>query len=227
MLQMLFGYRHYAHRKCPTSFVWSNMTRSGSFDLDPGLMGKPMNPQSPPKESIHLRQSQVLKTEWDYRKSRACDTPTIDLLNGWFGAPPSFHLAPLNFKYSAWQNCMLSFGGDCMVHIFEAECRYPTQTRQLIKWRAIFRENKVNLWLPLQSEQSCYKAIIAGPLGPWGNWRSSSVILCCSLIKGTPLDLQWQILMGWLLDKLKKTITEALFVRGRKMECSNLMSDGI
>ncbi len=36
--------------------------------------------QSPPKESIHLRQSQVLKTEEGYRKCRGYDTPSIELV---------------------------------------------------------------------------------------------------------------------------------------------------
>ncbi len=122
--------------------------------------------QSPPKDSIHLRQSQVLKIEGRWRKSRGCTTPTIELvhtgpipvlkfqkmasqelkvwgnlsweisqnpkiaidfqavgieileqLNGGFGTPPTFHLAPLSFEYSARQKCILSFGGDCMLKI--------------------------------------------------------------------------------------------------------------
>ncbi len=39
--------------------------------------------------------------------------PSLDQLNGGFGAPPTFHLAPLSFEYSARQKCILSFGGDC------------------------------------------------------------------------------------------------------------------
>ncbi len=41
--------------------------------------------------------------------------PSLDQLNGWFGAPPTFHLALLSFEYSARQKCivLLSFGGDC------------------------------------------------------------------------------------------------------------------
>ncbi len=35
--------------------------------------------QSPPKESIHFRQSQVLKNQGEYRKSRGCVTPPMDL----------------------------------------------------------------------------------------------------------------------------------------------------
>ncbi len=41
--------------------------------------------------------------------------PSLDQLNGRFGAPPTFHLAPLSFEYSARQKCILSFGGDCTV----------------------------------------------------------------------------------------------------------------
>ncbi len=36
--------------------------------------------QSPPKESIHLRQSQVLKDQGKYRKSRGCITPQMKLV---------------------------------------------------------------------------------------------------------------------------------------------------
>ncbi len=39
--------------------------------------------------------------------------PSLDQLNGGFGAPPTFNLAPLSFEYSARQKCILSFGGDC------------------------------------------------------------------------------------------------------------------
>ncbi len=39
--------------------------------------------------------------------------PSLDQLNGVCGAPPTFHLAPLSFKYSARQMYILSFGGDC------------------------------------------------------------------------------------------------------------------
>ena len=32
--------------------------------------------------------------------------------NGGCGAPPTFHLAPFSFEYSARQNCIPSFGGE-------------------------------------------------------------------------------------------------------------------
>ncbi len=40
--------------------------------------------------------------------------PRLDQLNGGFDAPPTFHLALLNFEYSARQKCILSFGGACI-----------------------------------------------------------------------------------------------------------------
>ncbi len=40
--------------------------------------------------------------------------PSLDQLNGGFGAPPTFHVALLSFEYSARQKCILSFGGDCI-----------------------------------------------------------------------------------------------------------------
>ena len=64
-----------------------------------------------PKESIHLKQSQILKIEGGQRKSRGCSTPTIDRwYNGQLGTLPTFHLAPLSFEYLARQKCILSFG---------------------------------------------------------------------------------------------------------------------
>ena len=44
--------------------------------------------------------------------------PSLGQLNGGFGAPPTFHLAPLSFEYSAQQKCILSFGGDCRLTLF-------------------------------------------------------------------------------------------------------------
>ncbi len=44
--------------------------------------------------------------------------PRLDQLKGGFGAPPTFHLALLNFEYSARQKCILSFGGDCIRTLF-------------------------------------------------------------------------------------------------------------
>ncbi len=38
--------------------------------------------------------------------------PSLDQLNVWFGAPPTFHSPPLSFEYLARQKCILSFGGD-------------------------------------------------------------------------------------------------------------------
>ncbi len=85
-----------------------------------------MHIQSPLKESIHLRQSQVLKIEgargkvggaphpplsWSEFQNEAW--PSLDQLNDGFGAPPTFHLVSLSFEYSARQKCILSFGGDC------------------------------------------------------------------------------------------------------------------
>ena len=40
--------------------------------------------------------------------------PSLDQLNGMCGAPPTFHLIPLIFEYSARQKCILSLGGDCI-----------------------------------------------------------------------------------------------------------------
>ena len=63
--------------------------------------------QSPPKESIHLRQSQVLK---------------IKGARGKVGGVPH-PLVPLGFEYSARQKCILSFGGDCNIL---SRCWYDT-----------------------------------------------------------------------------------------------------
>ncbi len=39
----------------------------------------------------------------------------IIFISGGFGKPPTFHLAPFSFEYTARQKCIhiLSFGGDC------------------------------------------------------------------------------------------------------------------
>ncbi len=48
--------------------------------------------------------------------------PSLDQLNGGFGAPLTFHLPPLSFEYSARQKCILSFGGDCgVVQVLELQ----------------------------------------------------------------------------------------------------------
>ncbi len=37
----------------------------------------------------------------------------LDQLSGNCGASPTFHLDPLNFEYSPWQKCILSYGWGC------------------------------------------------------------------------------------------------------------------
>ncbi len=50
--------------------------------------------------------------------------------HGGFGAPPTFHLAPLSFEYSARQKCILSFAGDCMcILLFSEGCWRPKYNR--------------------------------------------------------------------------------------------------
>ncbi len=52
---------------------------------------------------MHLRQSQVLKDQDFQRKSRC-------------GAPPTFHLDPISFEYSARQKCLPFFVRGCNYH---------------------------------------------------------------------------------------------------------------
>ncbi len=92
--------------------------------------------QSPPKESKHLHQGQVLKSQGDY-KFKGCDIShkALDQLKWSVLRTPTFHLVQFSFEYLPRQKCILSFGGDrkgraCLV--WEAapdvdQIRYKTQ----------------------------------------------------------------------------------------------------
>ncbi len=68
--------------------------------------------QSPPKESIHLHQSQVLKIQGEKKKSGGCATATIEMDQLVGVAHPLLFICPLSFEYSTGKKCTLSFCGE-------------------------------------------------------------------------------------------------------------------